>query len=215
MVNSKKMSKSTVAIVLLSLLLVLSLILTATGAWFTASADKSTNGTKGEWTIGDFISLTVEGDDKSALKAYTVLEGVETELEADAKLHPGDTIKVEGEGKISISASDDKHNFWYVVSMDGGATWEGSAAKKYTAGDDVKLAEAELKAVISGTGAGDVSRAGDVITVNEKLTTDAAGHVVTITVEGVKLVVRAIQYNNLTAEQAYAKLTGDFANVNA
>lgn len=35
MVNSKKMSRSTVAVVLLSLLLVLSLVLTATGAWFT------------------------------------------------------------------------------------------------------------------------------------------------------------------------------------
>ena len=36
MVNSKKkMNKSTVAIVVLALLLVLSLVLTATGAWFT------------------------------------------------------------------------------------------------------------------------------------------------------------------------------------
>ena len=43
MVNSKKMSKSTVAIVLLSLLLVLSLILTATGAWFTSSDNKAGN----------------------------------------------------------------------------------------------------------------------------------------------------------------------------
>lgn len=45
MVNSKKMSKSTVAIVILSLLLVLSLILTATGAWFTSKTDATGNAT--------------------------------------------------------------------------------------------------------------------------------------------------------------------------
>ena len=35
MVNSKKMSKSSIAVIVLSILLVLSLILGFTGAWFT------------------------------------------------------------------------------------------------------------------------------------------------------------------------------------
>ena len=71
MVNSKKMSKSTIAVIALSILLVLSLILTATGAWFTdtdsdhkdpainfghvevnvTATDSDAQGTVGGWTL--------------------------------------------------------------------------------------------------------------------------------------------------------------------
>ena len=58
MVNSKKkINKSTVAIVVLALLLVLSLVLTATGAWFT---DKETSNTNKDFTFGT-VSIALTG----------------------------------------------------------------------------------------------------------------------------------------------------------
>lgn len=80
MVNSKKMHKSTVAVILLSLLLVLSLVLTVTGAWFT---DKdSASGT----TSLDFGKVDVA--------AGTVT--LTPTLATTGKLQPGDTITVSG-----------------------------------------------------------------------------------------------------------------------
>lgn len=88
MVKSKKMSKSTVAIVLLSLLLVLSLILTATGAWFTstAPADSASSNFKygtvsGTITAGtnvkhyDATYTTGTGDAADSIERQEVLPG--------------------------------------------------------------------------------------------------------------------------------------------
>lgn len=80
------MSKSTVAIVLLSLLLVLSLILTATGAWFTSSdkaegVDKTINVGKVEIALSETTGMNVEYGSKNG--ATTV-----------EKLVDKDTLKV-------------------------------------------------------------------------------------------------------------------------
>ncbi len=81
MVNSKKkMNKSTVAIVVLALLLVLSLVLTATGAWFTDS--KKTDET--EITMGTINISTSDG-------AVSVTKDV-----TDGNFMPGDKINVTG-----------------------------------------------------------------------------------------------------------------------
>lgn len=77
MVNSKKMSKSSIAVIVLSILLVLSLILGFTGAWFT---DKLTSGGEGtKVTFGH-----VELNDAKAI-AITAPAG---------KVMPGDTLTV-------------------------------------------------------------------------------------------------------------------------
>ena len=73
MVNSKKASKSTIAIVLLSLLLVLSLILTATGAWFT---DKATNDTGKTNIAFGKVDVGIEGTAKFT-KNHTATEVVD------------------------------------------------------------------------------------------------------------------------------------------
>ena len=222
MVNSKKMSKSTVAIVLLSLLLVLSLILTATGAWFTASADKSADGANASWSISDFITVSVTGTDDSSIKAYTKLgeDQTKTEVEANGKLFPADTIEITDGAKFTVSASAKTHKFYYVVSKDNGATWDVAAAGKADLFDgtseNLVLKEYTLEATVSGT-LEEANRplSNGVITINEKLTDVAAGKTVVVEIAGVNIIVRAIQYNNLTAADAYTKLTGDFANVNA
>lgn len=210
MVKSKKMSKSTVAIVLLSLLLVLSLILTATGAWFTASADKTTNGAQGgSWTLGDFITLSVAGSDNSAVVAKTSLGGADESVITDGILHPGDKIYITDGAEITISANDDKHNFWYVVSYDGGANWEGNAAKAYVAGNvenkQPVLATATISASIT-----DESSLGEQETgyyeIKTSLTTENSG-TVAVSIAGANVIVRAVQYNNFSATDAYTYLT--------
>lgn len=83
MVNNKKMSKSTIAVILLSLLLCLSLILTATGAWFT---DKD-NGAGKELVFGQVeiaVNDATDGCGYSAAKRSAKVEGVD--------IMPGDTL---------------------------------------------------------------------------------------------------------------------------
>ena len=79
MVNSKKINKSTVAIVVLSLLLVLSLVLTATGAWFT---DKETSSTQKDFTFGT-VSVALSGSAES---------GAWTATGTGAKVVPGSSF---------------------------------------------------------------------------------------------------------------------------
>lgn len=77
MVNSKKMSKSSIAVIVLSILLVLSLILGFTGAWFT---DKLTSGDEGTKVAFGHVEL----NDAKAI-AITAPAG---------KVMPGDKLTV-------------------------------------------------------------------------------------------------------------------------
>lgn len=65
MVNSKKMNKSTVAVIVLALLLVLSLVLTATGAWFTDSQN-------GDGATVNFGHIKLEADSVTVTHALQV-----------------------------------------------------------------------------------------------------------------------------------------------
>lgn len=128
MVKSKKMSKSTVAIVLLSLLLVLSLILTATGAWFTdtKSADKDiTFGTLKLDAItmdGVAVENTIETANVHLMPGSTVSGQVAVKNSGNsaAWLRYKITVTVEGAGDISFENSGD---YQYVeAALAGGAT---------------------------------------------------------------------------------------------
>lgn len=98
MVNSKKMSKSSIAVIVLSILLVLSLILGFTGAWFTDSAksgdknadidwgtvkvqyNENTEGT-GKWLSKDSAEVTtVLPGDRYALKGTIKFEGADSDM---------------------------------------------------------------------------------------------------------------------------------------
>ena len=78
MVNSKKNTKSIIALVVLSLLLIASICLAATGAWFTDKKD----GSGAKVTFG---TVNIQGSD-----------GAVTVAKADAVAMPGDTLKVTG-----------------------------------------------------------------------------------------------------------------------
>ena len=62
MVKSKKMSKTSIAVIILALLLVLSMVLGLTGAWFTQS-DKTDSTLSNELKFGVIGSVTVEATD--------------------------------------------------------------------------------------------------------------------------------------------------------
>lgn len=102
MVKSKKMSKSTVAIVLLSLLLVLSLILTATGAWFTDTKDASKDMTFGTLKL-----------DAITMDNVAVANTIDT---ANLKLMPGSKIS----GKVAVKNSGDSAAWLrYKITVSG------------------------------------------------------------------------------------------------
>jgi hypothetical protein len=58
MVNSKKMSKSAFAVIVLAVLLVLSMVLGLTGAWFTDTKSGSTSVTFGTVTLGTYTATS-------------------------------------------------------------------------------------------------------------------------------------------------------------
>ena len=87
MVNSKKMSKSSIAVIVLSILLVLSLILGFTGAWFTDKKDSGTDN-NGTLTFGK-IALSSVATNIADVKTW------EKALPGDSKDLTG-TVVVEG-----------------------------------------------------------------------------------------------------------------------
>lgn len=103
MVNSKKMNKSTVAVVVLALLLVLSLILSATGAWFT---DKET----GSEITKDFgvVNMKVTATDFGKVTRVSNDEGP---LALDGKIMPGDTIGY----SLTVEKAEGSEEFWFAV----------------------------------------------------------------------------------------------------
>lgn len=96
MVNSKKMNKSTVAVIVLALLLVLSLILTATGAWFTDKAVSDKTDASINWGAIKVQYTAEEGNNG----IWTDKTGATT---VDSVL-PGD--KLDFAGSIAFAGSD-------------------------------------------------------------------------------------------------------------
>ena len=103
MVNSKKMSKSSIAVIVLSILLVLSLILGFTGAWFT---DKKT----GEEITKDFgtVELNVAATEFGKVTRVSNAAG-----EVTGKIMPGDTIGY----TLTVTKAEGSEEFWFAVTV--------------------------------------------------------------------------------------------------
>lgn len=91
MVNSKKMSKSSIAVIVLSILLVLSMILGLTGAWFTDSANGNATGDEMTWGT---IHITGTGN-------YVADYAVDK-----AHVMPGDTMDYTGTVTVDKDSQD-------------------------------------------------------------------------------------------------------------
>lgn len=199
MVKSKKMSKSAVAIVLLSLLLVLSLILTATGAWFTYTTKNDANGTEGKYTFRDGAMSATIGDMDATFGK--VMRG-ETEVTNHADVMPGDVIKG---GSLSVSFTA-KGAGAYIVYRIGEGAWkvlngDDASATNLTASSgeiaDLKLSVADL--TLTGDNYDNTYQGTDV-------------DVSSIALGAVE--IRMIQVENLQPADAFAKLTADSFQAN-
>ncbi len=202
MVNSKKMRKSTVAIVLLSILLCLSMILTATGAWYTSSSKQDGQGGKVDFVMSDWMTLTVNAGATNTVKVTTSPKGVGSEdcatNEAGAYVVlPGDKVTFTQGAKATITANS-KVAFYYIVSVDGGANW--SEVTYSDAGDAIVLATEGNRAVTGAVDKFDI--AGDVYTVKTSLNYGDVTGTFSLNFQGQGIQVKTIQANNLTAEAA-------------
>lgn len=200
MVNSKKMRKSTVAIVLLSILLCLSMILTATGAWYTASGDANGNN-NGSFTLRDrWIDISLEAT-AGTIQAY---RSDKTTTVANDEVMPGDYIKADGttfkvtatlKGADESIASVDAYVF--LVNADG----KYVQMRKLTNGST----EAEFDVIdlaVTGTGIG-AKGEGGFYQVNTNLEYSTTVQTVASYTIGAYS-VKAIQAENIADEAAAA-----------
>ena len=91
MVNSKKMSKSSVAVMVLAILLVLSMILGLTGAWYTANAAGKGEQSGSVSMRDQWLTLSLAADE-GAIEAYRADKTTPVELD---EVMPGDYLKAD------------------------------------------------------------------------------------------------------------------------
>ncbi len=199
MVKSKKMSKSAVAIVLLSLLLVLSLILTATGAWFTYTTKNDANGTDGKYTFRDgAMSATIGAMSADFGKVYRG----ETVVTDHTDIMPGDVIKG---GSLDVSF-EAKGEGAYIVYRVGEGAWKVLSGADATA-DNLTASKAPIQKLTLSVA--DLELTGD----NYDNTHQGKDvDVSSIALGAVE--IRMIQVENLGAAEAFAKLTADTFQAN-
>ena len=191
MVNSKKMSKSSIAVIVLSILLVLSLILGFTGAWFT---DKDA---KGEQTV-NFGTIDVALDGTSDIGFKNGDNSTLTE-----PLMPGD--KVMAKAVVKNTGAEAYYVVKILVSVQVKGAAEQATAKYYVL-NGAKTEEASATvmpklAATTGTATIDLSMDLD----GAEYGNDYQGGKAVVSCE-----VRAIQAKNLTAAQAYDALVTSY-----
>ena len=120
MVNSKKMSKSSVAVIVLAILLVLSMVLGLTGAWYYQKSGATTEGDFSFDLRDDWITLTASGEGSVTVKR-SVAGGEEYELQATEGTYtvmPGDVITSSGSVSFAVTNTG-KVGFFYIIAKDG------------------------------------------------------------------------------------------------
>ena len=208
MVKSKKMSKTSIAVIVLAILLVLSLCLGLTGAWFTSSTegiDGSADGTFGT------VSISQSAD------AYEATWSNTSSGTVSGKLLPGSTLTLDG-GTVTAAAGTVKSYVTIqianlVVKIDGAvdstfdstyftapqftfdsSTSTGSATTTPASYPDMYIVEAGQTLVLNGGTA----------TISYLLPNSYQGAELTIEYD---VVVHAIQFDNISEGQAYIALT--------
>jgi flagellar basal body-associated protein FliL len=184
MVNSKKMSKSSIAVIVLAILLALSMVLGLTGAWFTDKEDTSEAGTI---TFGKVEMKVAASEDNDMISTART-----SESDTYKKVMPGDTITLD----LTVARAEDSDDFYYSVII----TIEGESADgktKLTLTDDDLTALKTATAKVYCTADGDQFEGADIVLTGASYGNAWMEATVTISYE-----VRAIQYANISATQA-------------
>ena len=205
------------------------------GAWYTAADNTSNAGHSADtFVLNDFVTITASGEEASEITAYTMLNGVKTEVEVDADnantnyLFPEDTIEVVAGGTYEINAAQmntDNNNvdFWYVVLVTGTAsnvtlgnnTVAGTPVHFVAGTSNTLLASFTTASVVSDDAealvSDSVSRNAETgiytYQVKSSLTVDDIGTSFTIAISGAGIEVRAIQYNTIQYNNISAEQT--------
>ena len=196
MVNSKKkMNKSTVAIVVLALLLIVSLVLTATGAWFTSSGTADDDGKGGVFGYVTVAFTADAGAKITRADGTTIVAGT-----ADDPIMPGDIVSA---SKYTLTLDDKSEDAFYLIKS------KNAADTKFYVVSDGKLVEATEH--VAGTLTSDaktVEFQADAVTISGKDTgNDKQGTDYTAATSG--YTVYAIQQANLSNK---ADKTGENTN---
>lgn len=138
MVKSKKMNKSTIAIIVLSLLLVVSLVLSATGAWFT---DWQNGNKENDVTFG---RVDINLAENAETDAMTFATDASSDL---TRLIPGTTVNATAE--ISNNSTVDtyvyvKTEFFLEIGGHFYKVWQIEAASVDGKADGDTLAETDI-----------------------------------------------------------------------
>ena len=197
MVNSKKMSKSSVAVIVLAILLVLSMVLGLTGAWFTAKSDAANE--DATLKVGNIGSVAVSATDYVWHRL-----GDDTQLDAvNDKVMPGDYLKA---GSVTIDVTEGDEAVWYLIKgadgnfykMEGGALVKLDAA----AAQDQGLADVTVEGAVVELGGialdGTEAVSGSI--------SDSALMGTTVTVSGDGYTIAIIQKTNVSADKALTEL---------
>ena len=221
MVNSKKkINKSTVAIVVLALLLVLSLVLTATGAWFTDSKKSTATGTGNNVAFGKLGAVTLTLTNAEWLEwSASDTEVATQKVSGRTNYMPGDKVTSAGV-KIEYANDGTESKVFYLLSAGGEYyTITSSALVKTTqsAGEINKGATLEATGKVSTitvggktynldgkkTDATNKNSSGDIPNDVQGKGLDA---VVGISMNNVEYKLAIIQSTNLTVATAYTEL---------
>lgn len=195
MVNSKKMSKSTVAIVLLSLLLVLSLILTATGAWFTATDTK--NSSEADLKFGN---LSVTG---SVTKMEAKLNGADwAEVTGETIVMPGDMVRG-GVYTFTITTNDSAGAYYLLKSGDKYYTVEGGKAVEFSTGSLTAVATSGTETITFGG----IGEAGEYVGGASGANTDNTKQDTVVSIAAGSYTIYVIQASNISAAEAATTIT--------
>lgn len=233
MVKSKKLSKSSLAVIILSLLLILSMIVGMTAAWFVGSQSGTDSGTGTDVVFGKLGSATitvkgVEWTNAKGKRVATTEDAVEGEHEVRTYYMPGDTltgasvtveyVKSETESKVYYivareKATEEPTFDYYVISGDKFVTTTAAGVLDNTTEKATFTAKGGK---INVTGKTTGSKAVEVKRDNAKdITNDYQGQSVSydnttglgFSMNGSDYELRVIQSTNLTPVQAYEALT--------
>ena len=217
MVKSKRMSKTSIAVIVLAILLVLSMVLGLTGAWYSASSANSSTASNYSFTLrSDWITLSASGSGSvTVTREVAGTSSAVTGTNGAYVVMPGDVITSSGSASFSVTNSG-KVGFYYVIEKDDAAQVDSSApvAQYVAAGDSAvnainvanTLELTDSQNILNGTG----DPEGSPWTVDTNLTHNDAGKSASIHFGSYK--IYAIQAENMTsAANAYAQIKAVFS----
>ena len=236
MVKSKKMSKTSIAVIVLAIMLVLSLVLGLTGAWYTNMANPRIDGDTYTFKMDGWFNFTVKTAGSNSVEIERDANGTGTYSsyhEGDPSslnfVIPGDHIVFSGtQNSITVTAEDATADFWYVYRFNGG-NWYGAAntsdsaagtgtntggetyALKGTTSTKIAINAEALDSLLTDANDDYISQVSSSTTyeVLTTLTTDNIDDTFTLVINGISIEVRAMQMANETASAAWTYLTSD------